>query len=217
MDVFEIDPPSGHRRDPSFFLTHGAGGDRSSRDLKAMSSALAGLGHLCVRADLPYRTARRKSPPAAEKSVAGFLELFGRAGQEAGAGHRGWVAGGRSYGGRVASMAAAEGLLAAGLIFFPYPLHRPGDPSHPRTGHWPRIELPCLFIQGTKDPFCDVAVLEKELQALGSEYKLLLVEGGDHSLKVPADKAAGTKAKSQEAVAAGLAEDVSGWAEGLLR
>ncbi|MGH2810933.1 MAG: alpha/beta family hydrolase, partial [Actinomycetota bacterium] len=128
--TIEVDRPAGRPQEPSFFLTHGAGGDLSSPGLKGFSAALAAAGHLSVRANLPYRTAGRKTPPAAERSVGGLTALFEEARQQFGP-QAIWVAGGRSYGGRVASMAAAEGLAAAGLIFFPYPLHRPGDPSRP--------------------------------------------------------------------------------------
>lgn len=210
VEGIEIDAPAEKGRVPNLLLTHGAGGNLSSPGLKAFSSALAGKGHLCVRANLPYRQAGRKSPPSAEKSVPGFRRAFDEVRAELGPDSV-WVAGGRSYGGRVASMAAAEGLDTAGLIFFPYPLHRPGDPDRPRIDHWRRISVPCLFIQGTKDPFCDVAVLEKSMPVLGAESMLLLVEGGDHSLRVGAGKGSSAAAKREDAVFAEIMEDVLQW------
>lgn len=214
MDTYEVDRPPGSPLEPFFYLTHGAGGDLSSRGLKAMSQALAGKGHLSVRTNLAYRAAGRKSPPAAEQSVAGFRQTYEKVRSKMGSGAR-WVAGGRSYGGRVASMAAAQGLEAAGLIFFPYPLHRPGDPSEPRVAHWPQIKVPCLFVQGTKDPFCDIGVMQALLPALGGEPTLLLVEGGDHSLKVGRDKVSGIPARTEETVVEEILDGIVEWARGL--
>jgi len=207
---FEVDHPSGNPREPCFFLTHGAGGDLSSNGLRAMSSSLAKLGHLSVRANLPYRMAGRKNPPAAAKSVPGFVEAFHRA--KAGFGpNSAWVTGGRSYGGRVASMAASEGLGTLGLLFFPYPLHRPGDSEHPRVGHWSKISCPCLFVQGTKDPFCDLDQMRRLLPTLGGEGALLLVEGGDHSLRVRSQKSPGTPGRSEQDVVTSLLPAITQW------
>lgn len=208
--MFRVDQPAGRPREPFFCLTHGAGGDLSSAGLVAMSASLAERGHLSVRFNLPYRAAGRRSPPAAEKSVPGFFDAYQTITERFGQGAR-WVAGGRSYGGRVASLAAVDGLKVAGLMFFPYPLHRPGDAAHPRTEHWPDIRLPSLFIQGTKDPFCRIDVLERSLPSLGAKPTLLLVEGGDHSLKTGASKEPGNRSQSEEEVVAGLMEKVSDW------
>lgn len=214
MKTYKAETPSGRAKEPFFFLTHGAGGDLDSAGLVSMSRLLAGMGHLCLRVNLPYRIAGRKSPPPAEKSIAGFVESFEQAAEEHGPAAR-WVVGGRSYGGRVASMAVADGLEAAGLILFPYPLHRPGDPSVPRTEHWPGIRTPCLFIQGTKDPFCDMEVLKRELRKMETRTNLVTVEGGDHSLKVKSDNRSGSAAKSEAEVLAGLETDIRQWIERL--
>ncbi len=211
---FQVDAPEGKPKEPFFLLTHGAAGDLSTSGLKAMSSALAQRGHLSVRANLPYRTAGRKSPPLAEKSVPGLIEIFEKVRSEVGPGAR-WVAGGASYGGRVASLAAAEGMESSGLIFFPYPLHRPGDSANPRTDHWSRILVPCLFIQGTNDPFCHVDMLQMALSTLGADPTLLLVQGGDHSLKVAGNKRSSEPGKSVQTVIEDLVPQVSDWVDSL--
>ncbi|HEX2180593.1 MAG TPA: alpha/beta family hydrolase, partial [Actinomycetota bacterium] len=150
----EVDEPLGDPLPLRFLLTHGAGGDRNTAGLKALGRGLAERGYLVVRPDLPYRAAGRASPPLAEKSVPGLVATLEAARRETGEGP--WVVGGRSYGGRVASMAVAGGLNAAGLLLYSYPLHRPGDPSQLRVAHWPQIKVPSLFLEGTNDPFCDL-------------------------------------------------------------
>jgi uncharacterized protein len=212
----EAHRPDGDPSSPSFFLTHGAGGDLNTPGLTALAEGLAAAGHLVVRADLPYRAAGRSTPPAAEKSIPGFTESFLEARQLFGPEER-WVVGGRSYGGRVASMAVAEGLDAAGLLLYSYPLHRPGDPSQPRVAHWPKIEVPALFLEGTNDPFCDLGLLDTLLPQLGGPATVHLVQGGDHSLKVAAARAPDGKARSERAVVLGLAEVIEDWARRLVR
>ncbi|MGH2810681.1 MAG: alpha/beta family hydrolase, partial [Actinomycetota bacterium] len=92
----------------------------------------------------------------------------------------------------------------------PYPLHRPGDPSRPRAEHWPAIAAPCLFIQGTKDPFCEMAVLRKVLPTLGAESALIEVPGGEHSLRVR--KGPDVEPRSETAVLSGLVPAIVRWA-----
>jgi uncharacterized protein len=166
-------------------LTHGAGGDLDNIGLVALAELLADLGHPVVRANLPYREAGRRAAPRAESNVAHFRRLLGSA--EAVTGLRGpWIAGGKSYGGRVASLLAAEddGANLVGLLFYGYPLHPPGKPERVRVGHWPRVPVPCLFLQGTRDAFCDTGLLEQHVHKLPRRATLQFVEGGDHSLKV---------------------------------
>lgn len=210
----EVDEPDREPLTPRFLLTHGAGGDRNTAGLKALGKGLAEKGFLVVRPDLPYRAAGRASPPLAEKSVPGFRQLFASARAELGDGQP-WVVGGRSYGGRVASMAVAEGLEAAGLLLYSYPLHRPGDPSQPRVAHWSQIEVPTLFLEGTNDPFCNLEVFRRHLPELGGTCTLHVVEGGDHSLRVAKMNSPDGKARSESAVVAGLIPAIEEWAGGL--
>ncbi len=105
------------------------------------------------RMDFPYRRAGRRAPDRAPVAVAAVRAeadaLVGRAGVPADQ----LVLGGRSFGGRMASMAVAEGLPAAGLVLLSYPLHPPGKPERLRVEHFAALELPCLFVSGEKDPF----------------------------------------------------------------
>jgi predicted alpha/beta-hydrolase family hydrolase len=91
------------------------------------------------------------------------------------------LAGGRSMGGRIASMAAAEGMPAAGLVFLAYPLHPPGRPERIRDAHLYDLQMPMLFLQGTRDAFAQPALLAAVLERLGSRAQLASVEGADHS------------------------------------
>ncbi len=201
---------------PAVLLTHGAGGDRDGAGLVALASGLAGRGHLVVRANLPYREAGRPLPPKAERMVGPFAAIAAGA-RDSLAPERDWVVGGRSYGGRVASMAVADGRIpfATGLVFYSYPLHPPGKPDRLRVDHWPGIEVPSLFLQGTHDPFCDLDLLRAHLERTGAPATLHVVEGGDHALVVPAKRADDGSRHPEGEVAAGLAGPVADWARQL--
>ena len=92
-------------------------------------------------------------------------------------------AGGRSMGGRIASMAAAEGMPAAGLLFLAYPLHPPGRPEKLRDAHLYGLAQPMLFVQGTRDSFAQPPLLAALLGRLGDRAQLVSVEGADHGFK----------------------------------
>ena len=196
-------------RAPAVALTHGAGGDLTSSGLEALAHGLAEHGHVTVRFDLPFREAGHKAPPAAEKSVAGYAAAAGSARAVTGADR--WAVGGKSYGGRVASMAVAAGLDAVGLIFYGYPLHAPGKRDQPRVDHWPAIRVPTLFLQGTHDALCDLEVLEANLELLGAPATVHVVDGGDHSLAVPGARAPDGRRASQAATLARLGPVVAAW------
>ena len=120
-------------------------------------------------------------------AVETWRAAFDMATARAGAGEPVWV-GGKSFGGRMASMAVAEGMPAAGLIFLGYPLHPPGKPERARTEHLASIEVPMLFLQGTRDPFASAAVLEPALAALGDRATYRPIADGGHSFEVPGKK-----------------------------
>ena len=107
--------------------------------------------------------------------------------------------GGRSFGGRMCSMAAAEGLDVAALVLVSYPLHPPGRPERLRTAHFPALHLPCLFVSGRRDSFASEAELEQETKAIPGPVTIVFVDG-DHSLR-----------KSESAVA----DIVAPWLAGL--
>lgn len=196
---------------PALLLAHGAGGDKDDDGLVALADALADAGHIVVRTNLPYREAgAKRRPPRADRAVPGYRGVFEAARREV-APDRTWVAGGKSYGGRVASMAAADGMDVAGLVFYSYPLHPPGAPEKLRVGHWSALSVPCLFLQGTRDPFCELPLLERHLGELAAPATLHVIRGGDHSLRVTGKAAADGVPRSPGAVASRLGPVVAGW------
>jgi len=154
------------------FLTPGAGSSADHPSLRAIEAALAPLP--CIRHDFAYRREGRKAPDRAPKAVADVLEHVPAPG---------WVLGGRSFGGRMCSMAVAEGYAAAGLVLICYPLHPPGKPQQLRVEHFPSMTVPCLFLSGTKDQFGSPAELESATAAIPGDVTHVWIEGKDHSLR----------------------------------
>jgi predicted alpha/beta-hydrolase family hydrolase len=94
------------------------------------------------------------------------------------------IIGGRSMGGRAASMLAAEGFASDGLLLLAYPLHPPGRPDKPRDAHLPSISTPTLCINGTRDDFCDRTLMEEVLGRVHPAFRMHWVDGADHSFHV---------------------------------
>ena len=154
------------------FLTPGAGSSADHSSLRAIERAVAPLP--VVRHDFPYRRAGRRAPDRAPVLIADVVDAVPGPG---------WVLGGRSMGGRICSMAVADGLSAAGLVLISYPLHPPGKPDKPRTEHLPRITVPCLFLSGTRDSFGAPDELELATEAIPGDVTHVWVDGKGHDLK----------------------------------
>lgn len=162
-------------------LTHGAGGSRESPMLKKVCDEWARRGWLAVRYDLPYRRRRPKGPPSGSATAdqAGIVEAVALARSST----KGSVlAGGHSYGGRMTSMAVADGLAVDGLVLFSYPLHPPGKPERARTEHLPRITAPTVFTHGTSDPFGTIDELRGAVALVSAPTELVEVTGARHDL-----------------------------------
>ncbi|HNF06675.1 MAG TPA: alpha/beta hydrolase, partial [Mycobacterium sp.] len=131
-------------------LTHGAGGSRESPMLVKICDEWARRGWLAVRYNLPYRRRRPKGPPSGSAATdqAGIVEAIEWARR---LDHGPVIAGGHSYGGRLTSMAVADGTPVDVLTLFSYPLHPPGKPERARTEHLPRITVPTVFTHGSAD------------------------------------------------------------------
>ena len=198
------------RRGAGVLLAPGAGGDLDDAGLVALAEVMAGLGHPVVRSNLPHREAGRRSVPRADRSVTPYRQILTAADAEVGA-RRPWIVGGKSYGGRVASMAVAEGMEARGLVFYSYPLHPPGRPEKLRVDHWPHVGVPCLFLQGDRDPFCELPLLEANVRKLPRRTTIHVVEGGDHSLRVSrAGSPTGTASAAPDTIRS-LRDVISAW------
>jgi predicted alpha/beta-hydrolase family hydrolase len=178
-------PRSRNKPVAGLLLTPGAGAGRDQDQLVAIDDALSAEGWAVERMDFPYRIAGRRAPdrPAVllEAVRAGAAALAASSGLDPGR----IALGGRSMGGRICSMAVADGLPAAGLVLVSYPLHPPGRPEKQpeRTAHFPRLDLPCLFVSGTRDAFGTPAELEEATQAIPGPVTHVWVEGSDHSLR----------------------------------
>ncbi len=163
-------------------LGHGAGGSRRTPMLLALADALARSGRAALLYNFPYaeRRGRGPDPPA-------VLEAASRAAARLAverSGARRVVHGGRSMGGRIASQVVAAGEPAAGLVLLAYPLHPPGRPEQLRDAHLPRIAVPMLFVQGTRDAFAREDLLQRTLAGLGPRAELARVAEADHSFAV---------------------------------
>lgn len=163
--------------DLGLLLAPGAGADRDQATLVALDDAFTALGATVVRMDFPYRKAGRRAPDRAPVLVDAVRR------EAAPLADRRLVMGGRSMGGRMCSMAVAEGLAAAGLLLVSYPLHPPGKPDSARTEHFPAITVPCLFVSGTRDAFGTSAEMEAATAAIGGPVTHEWIEGKDHGLK----------------------------------
>lgn len=168
-------------------LAHGAGAGYQHPFLVGFSSALAEHGVATLRFNFPYVEAGRRMPGPAAHAVSTWRAVFDWMAAEDAPGRR-WAAG-KSYGGRMASMAAAEGAIApAGLVYLGYPLHPPGDASKQRVAHLPSVAQPQLFLSGTNDPFAIPNEQLVEAVASCRDATLRWVEGGGHSFEVKGRK-----------------------------
>ena len=162
-------------------LTPGAGSDRNQHTLLAIEEAVAPLPVL--RMDFPYRKEGRKAPDRAPKLIAAVVEEATAFATSIGSEPAGLVLGGRSMGGRMCSMAVADGLPAAGLVLISYPLHPPGKPEKLRVEHLPDIAVPCLFVSGTRDPFGTPEEIEVHTATIAGPVTHHWIDGGRHDLK----------------------------------
>lgn len=171
-------------------VAHGAGAGKDHPFLRGFSDALNGLGLATLRFNFPYLEAGRKFPDRPPAAIAAWRAAMDAARAQAEAnGDSGpvWAAG-KSFGGRMASMAVADGMEATGLVYLGYPLHAPGKPEKLRDEHLYGITAPMLFLQGTRDTFATPDILAGVVARIGSNAVLQWVEGGDHSFAVAANK-----------------------------
>ena len=135
------------------------------------------------RIDFPYRVAGRRRPDRREVLVAAVVAAATGLAEQAGLPPTHVLLGGRSMGGRICSVAAAEGLPAAGLALVSYPLHPPGRPDRPRTEHFAGVTVPCLFVSGPRDAFATPGELEQAVTLIPAPVTLVFLESGDHGLR----------------------------------
>ncbi len=199
-----IDPPEA---DVVLVLAHGAGSGMRTPFMTGFAEAVGRLGVATLRFEFPYMQAGRKAPDRAPVLVEAWREAF--AAGVARARGRPVLAGGKSMGGRMASMAAAEGMPAAGLVFLGYPLHPPSRPEKIRDAHLGDVACPMLFLQGSRDTFARPDLLAAVIARLGGRATYVEVPGGDHSFRVPGGP------KDGALIGASLAEPAARFAHGL--
>lgn len=164
-------------------LTPGASAGREQGALVAIDDALSPTGMRVERIDFPYRAAARRAPDRPPVLVATVVDAAHSLADALGVPTDEVALGGRSMGGRICSMAVAEGLSAAALVLVSYPLHPPGRPERNRTDHFGGINVPCLFVSGTRDAFGTPEELEAATSSIGGPVTHYWIEGGDHGLR----------------------------------
>jgi predicted alpha/beta-hydrolase family hydrolase len=204
-----VEQPAGARC--ILVLAHGAGAGMRHRFLETLVRELATAGVATLRYQFPYMEHRRRMPDPPSVLTA----TVGAAVREARAVAPGLpvFAGGKSMGGRMTSLAASEGLTAgvSGVAFFGFPLHPPNRPGTQRADHLSRVHLPMLFLQGTRDQFAELELLQPICAGLGPRVTLHIVDGADHSFHVP--KRSGT---SDLDVLRQLVRTFAAWADSII-
>jgi predicted alpha/beta-hydrolase family hydrolase len=162
-------------------LAHGAGAGMKHPFLSALAEELAKVGIATLRYQFPYMEQRRKLPDSPSILQAAVIAAVA-AGKELGEGLE-LLAGGKSMGGRMTSQAAAAQPLdgVRGIVFYGFPLHPPKKPGTKRAEHLSRVQLPMLFLQGTRDELADLNLLRPICEGLGARATLHVLDTADHS------------------------------------
>jgi predicted alpha/beta-hydrolase family hydrolase len=191
-----------------YVLAHGAGAGMAHPFLAKFATLMAERGIGTLRYQFPYMEAgsrRPDSPKVAEAAVRAAVA-------EAAKRRLPVVAGGKSFGGRMTSQAEAHGPMGViGLAFLGFPLHPPGAPATTRADHLAEVNVPMLFLQGTKDEFADMDLLKPVVKQLGKRATLHLIPDGNHSFHVPAKSG-----RKDADVMVELADTLAAWIDGLL-
>ena len=188
-------------------IAHGAQNDMENPLIAAVATGLARGGFLSLRFNFPYREQGRKSPDSLAKLIKTWLSVYAFL-----EGHKKYavdkiITAGKSMGGRVVSQMAADRLISPdGLIFLGYPLHPPGQKEKKKADHLYTIKVPMLFFAGTRDALCDLDTIKGVMEKIKAEKELVVVEGGDHSFKIPK-----SMSRNEEEVFAGITEKCVEW------
>lgn len=164
-------------------LAHGAGAGKDHEFLLGFSQTMAAEGISVLRFNFPYMDAGKKFPDRAPVAIKVWQAVRAWAQTHYGSQPPIFTAG-KSFGGRMASLAVAEGMETQALIFLGYPLHAPGKEDKLRDEHLYKLQVPMLFLQGTKDPFANPEILDRVASGLNAESKVRWFENGNHSFKV---------------------------------
>jgi uncharacterized protein len=192
-------------------LAHGAGADMRHRFMGELAGALCERGLSVLRYQFPYAEQGKRRPDPQPRLVATVRAAVAEGARRA----EGVpvLAGGKSLGGRMTSVAAADGALplARGLVFFGFPLHPANAVGTKRAEHLPRVPQPMLLLQGTRDELAELPLVRQVVEGLGPRARIHVVEDADHSFAVRK-----TRGHDPAAVIPGLAEATVAWARELL-
>lgn len=166
-----------------FVCAHGAGGNMDDRAMQATAKALRSRGFGVVRFNFLYREKGSGRPDPMPRLKECVTAVVARTREEVRP--KMLIIGGRSMGGRAASMLAAEGFACDGLFLLAYPLHPPGRTDQLRDAHLPAIKVPVICFNGTRDPFCTPSLMEQVLKRVKTKWVMRWVDGADHSFHVP--------------------------------
>jgi predicted alpha/beta-hydrolase family hydrolase len=218
-DTLEVQTSSGplparfYRAAPSraaLVLAHGAGAGQDHPWMRARAADLSSRGISVLTFDFPYKAQRRRLPDRAPILIAAFRDVVAEAARLA---PGPLLIGGKSMGGRMATMLAAEPGLprdVMGVVAMGYPLHPPGKPEQLRVAHLPLMQVPLLVIQGTRDSFGSPSEVVEACRHVGASPVVVAVEHGGHGFEVP------KRAGDQDAVFRLVADEVVRWLDTLL-
>jgi predicted alpha/beta-hydrolase family hydrolase len=203
-----LEAGDGGAADTLFVLAHGAGGHMSDRGMLAVSENLRTAGAGILRFNFLYRekNAGRPDPMPRLQECISSVSNYARERIEP----RRLILGGRSMGGRAASMLVADGYACDALLLLAYPLHPAGKPGQLRDAHLPQIKLPVLCLNGTRDALCTRELMDSTIARLGRNWTMHWLAGADHSFHVL--KASG---RTDAEVLSEAGEAVGAWAAGL--
>jgi len=179
--IFE--PAQGADQGLVVVAAHGAGGNMHDRSMTGTAATLRSRGIGVVRFNFLYKERKSGRPDPMPRLEGCFTAVVSRVREELAP--KTLIIGGRSMGGRAASMLAAGGFACDALLLLAYPLHPPGQPEKLRDAHLPAIKVPVLCINGTRDAFCTRELMEKVLHNVGTDWEMHWIDGADHSFHVP--------------------------------
>jgi len=178
--VFE--PATSGEQGIVFVCAHGAGGNMNDRGILQTANTLRSRGLGVVRFNFLYKEKKAGRPDPMPRLKECITAVVSRVREEIEP--KTLIIGGRSMGGRAASMLAADGFACDGLLLLAYPLHPPGKPDQLRDAHLPAIKVPVICFNGTRDPFCTPELMEAVLKRVKADWDMYWIEGADHSFHV---------------------------------
>ena len=198
--------------DRAVLLAHGAGADMHSATLTTVADALADARVPSLRFNFPYKALGRRAPDRPPVLEAAVREAVGELARRAKLPPERIVSGGRSMGGRICSIVAADD-GALGLVLLGYPLHPPGRPAQLRVDHFARLRMPALFVSGTRDAFGTPAELRRHTKKIKGPVSFHWIETGDHGFK-PLKSSGSTVPEVLADVAGAVVDFVTGLGDG---